>query len=87
MRSVVEIVTPSESDQLTTLERVKRELNIRDDASDEILEDKIAEASSDIAQAIGKRVRGCARPFGTTTASITGARIITTTILPRRRCS
>jgi hypothetical protein len=36
MRSVVEIVTPSESELLTTLDRVKRELNIANDASDEI---------------------------------------------------
>jgi hypothetical protein len=56
MRSVVEIVTPSESELLTTLDRVKRELNITTDASNEILEDKIAEASSDIAQAIPQRL-------------------------------
>jgi uncharacterized phiE125 gp8 family phage protein len=56
MRSVVEIVTPSESELLTTLERVKRELSITSDASDEILEDKISEASSDIAQAIPQRL-------------------------------
>jgi Phage gp6-like head-tail connector protein len=56
MRSVVEIITPSESELLTTLDRVKRELNIANDASDEILEDKIAEASSDIAQAIPQRL-------------------------------
>ncbi len=56
MRSVVEIVTPSESELLTTLERVKRELNITSDASDEILEDKISEASSDIGQAIPQRL-------------------------------
>ena len=56
MRSVVEIVAPSESELLTTLDRVKRELNIANDASDEILEDKIAEASSDIARAIPQRL-------------------------------
>ena len=48
MRSIVEIVTPTESELLTTLERVKVELQITTDANDEILEAKIAEASSDV---------------------------------------
>jgi hypothetical protein len=56
MRSVVQIVTPSPSEFLTTLARVKRELNITDNSSDDILKDKIGEASSDVAQAIGKRL-------------------------------
>jgi hypothetical protein len=54
MRSIVEIVTPAEFELLTTLERVKAELNISTNANDEILEAKIAEASSDI-QAGGTR--------------------------------
>jgi uncharacterized phiE125 gp8 family phage protein len=56
MRSIVEIVTPAESELLTTLERVKAELQITTDANDEILEAKIAEASSDIQAALGKRL-------------------------------
>jgi uncharacterized phiE125 gp8 family phage protein len=56
MRSIVEIVTPAESELLTTLERVRAELNITTDANDEILEAKIAEASSDIQAAVGKRL-------------------------------
>jgi len=56
MRSIVEIVTPTESELLTTLARVKAELQITTDANDEILEAKIAEASSDIQAALGKRM-------------------------------
>jgi uncharacterized phiE125 gp8 family phage protein len=56
MRSIVEIVTPAESELLTTLERVKAELQITSDANNEILEAKIAEASSDIQAAVGKRL-------------------------------
>jgi len=56
MRSIVEIVTPTESELLTTLARVKAELQITTDANDEILEAKIAEASSDIQAALGKRL-------------------------------
>ena len=56
MRSIVEIVKPAESELLTTLERVKAELQITTDANDEILEAKIAEASSDIQAAVGKRL-------------------------------
>jgi uncharacterized phiE125 gp8 family phage protein len=56
MRSVVEIVTPAKSELLTTLERVKAELQIATDANDDILEAKIAEASSDIQAALGKRM-------------------------------
>jgi uncharacterized phiE125 gp8 family phage protein len=56
MRSVVEIVTPAKSELLTTLERVKAELQITTDANDEILDAKVAEASSDIQAALGKRL-------------------------------
>jgi uncharacterized phiE125 gp8 family phage protein len=56
MRSVVEIVTPATSELLTTLSRVKSELKITTDANDEILKAKIAEASSDIQAAVGKRL-------------------------------
>jgi uncharacterized phiE125 gp8 family phage protein len=56
MRSVVEIVTPAESELLTTLDRVKAELQITTDVNDEILQAKIAEASSDIQAAVGKRL-------------------------------
>jgi hypothetical protein len=56
MRSIVEIVTPAESELLTTLERVKTELQMTTDANDEILEAKIAEASSDVQAAIGYRL-------------------------------
>ena len=89
MRSVVEIVMPSESELLTTLDRVKRELNITSDASDEILEDRISEASSDITRATRRvcRARLCARRSGMTRARIIGARHIITGILSRPRCS
>jgi hypothetical protein len=56
MRSIVDIVTPAKSELLTTLERVKAELQITTAANDEILEAKIAEASSDIQAALGKRL-------------------------------
>jgi uncharacterized phiE125 gp8 family phage protein len=56
MRSVVEIVTPAASELLTTLARVKAELQIATGDNDEILEVKIAEASSDIQAAVGKRL-------------------------------
>jgi uncharacterized phiE125 gp8 family phage protein len=56
MRSIVEIVTPAGSELLTTLERVKAELQITTSANDEVLEAKIAEASSDIQAALGKRL-------------------------------
>jgi uncharacterized phiE125 gp8 family phage protein len=56
MRSIVEIVTPAQSELLTTLDRVRSELRISSDADDEVLMAKIAEASSDIQTAIGKRL-------------------------------
>ncbi|MGJ4893772.1 hypothetical protein ACQR10_04545 [Bradyrhizobium sp. HKCCYLRH2060] len=56
MRSVVEVLSPTGSERLTTLERVKGELDITGTASDVILLAKIDEASSDIAAAVGKRL-------------------------------
>ena len=56
MRSVVEVLEAAASERLTTLSRVKSELNISDTASDEILQAKIDEASSDVAAAMGKRL-------------------------------
>jgi Phage gp6-like head-tail connector protein len=56
MRSVVEIIAPATSVLLTTLSRVKSELGITTGDSDEILEAKIAEASSDVQAAIGYRL-------------------------------
>ncbi|MGJ5149864.1 phage head-tail connector protein [Bradyrhizobium sp. HKCCYLR1023] len=56
MRSVVEVLTAAGSERLTTLDRVKGELNITSSASDVILTSKIDEASSDVAAAIGKRL-------------------------------
>jgi uncharacterized phiE125 gp8 family phage protein len=56
MRSVVEIVTPAASELLTTLARVKAELQITTGDNDEILKAKIAEASSDIQAAISYRL-------------------------------
>jgi len=56
MRSVVEVVSAAESELLTTLARVKRELNITDGKNDDLLNDKIAEASSDVALAVGARL-------------------------------
>jgi uncharacterized phiE125 gp8 family phage protein len=56
MRSVVQIVTPSKSELLTTLSRVKGELNITTGTNDEVLQAKIAEASSDVQAAIGYRL-------------------------------
>lgn len=56
MRSIVAITSPAASDLLTTLERVKGELDITTGAKDEVLKAKIAEASSDIEQAMGYRL-------------------------------
>jgi uncharacterized phiE125 gp8 family phage protein len=56
MRSVVEIVTPSQSELLTTLDRVKGELRITSCANDDVLQAKIGEASSDVQAAIRKRL-------------------------------
>lgn len=48
MRSITSITTPPERVALTTVERVKAELNITGDAADGLLAAKILEASSDI---------------------------------------
>lgn len=56
MPSVVAIVAPAKSELLTTLKRVKSELKISTGDDDEILEAKIAEASSDIGLAMGYRL-------------------------------
>ncbi|QOG20456.1 hypothetical protein [Bradyrhizobium sp. SEMIA] len=56
MRSLVEILTPAPSSALTTLARVKGELDIKIKDDDEVLLAKINEASSDIEAALGFRV-------------------------------
>lgn len=56
MRSIVKVTVPSEDDGLTTLERVKAELNISNTTSDIVLQAKIDEASDDIRSALGFRV-------------------------------
>lgn len=48
MRSIATVTTAPERVALTTLERVKAELGITSDATDELLAAKILEASSDI---------------------------------------
>lgn len=63
MGSIVTVLTPAESHDLTTLARVKRELgNIDTKAHDKTLRDWIAEASEDVA---GR----CNRVFGKETVS------------------
>lgn len=56
MRSIVTVASPVSDTALTTLERVKLELSISNTSSDEILQDKIDEASDDIEAAIGFRL-------------------------------
>jgi len=58
MRSIVEVTQPNLDKQLTTLARVKRELNIRgeDAERDTTLNEKIDEASDDIEAALGFHV-------------------------------
>lgn len=56
MRSVLTVTVPATVTALTTLNRVKLELDITSGASDGILEIKIDEASSDIEAALGFRV-------------------------------
>ncbi len=58
MRSIVTIAEPASETALTTLARVKLELNITsEDANrDEVLQDKIDEASDDIEASLGFRV-------------------------------
>jgi hypothetical protein len=57
MRSRVVVTTPAEKTNLTTLERVKAELDIANGAKDAILNFKIAEASSDIEAYLGYSVK------------------------------
>lgn len=57
MRSIITVASPASVTALTTLERVKAELGISDDASDALLRAKIREASSDI------NARAWADPF------------------------
>lgn len=58
MRSIVTVATPASDTALTTLERVKLELGIPTGttSSDEILQNKIDEASDDIEAALGFRL-------------------------------
>ncbi|XUM25119.1 phage head-tail connector protein (plasmid) [Bradyrhizobium oligotrophicum S58] len=58
MRSIVEVTEPNTDKQLTTLARVKRELNItgEDAERDVTLNEKIDEASDDIEAALGFHV-------------------------------
>jgi hypothetical protein len=56
MRTMLSVTTPAKITRLTTRERVKLELNISDNASDQILNYKIEEASGDIEAALGFRV-------------------------------
>jgi hypothetical protein len=53
MQSILNVVTPATVTSLTTLARVKSELNISDRTSDALLSSKIAEASSDIQATLG----------------------------------
>lgn len=54
MHSILTVVDAADSALLTTLARVKRELKITNGADDDILADKISEASSDITAALGR---------------------------------
>lgn len=58
MRSIVTVASPASDTALTTLERVKLELDIAsgDTSSDVVLQDKIDEASDDIEAALGFRL-------------------------------
>ncbi len=56
MRSILSVSTAASVTKLTTLERVKLELEITDGASDAILNAKIDEASSDCEAFLGFRV-------------------------------
>ncbi|WP_156948879.1 phage head-tail connector protein [Bradyrhizobium sp. WSM1417] len=58
MRSIVTVASPASDTALTTLERVKLELGIPDSntASNEVLQEKIDEASDDIEAALGFRL-------------------------------
>lgn len=54
MESIVVITTAPEATRLTTLERVKSELNITTETTDDLLAAKIDEASSDIEAHLGR---------------------------------
>lgn len=54
MRSIMTVTTPPERVALTTLERVKSELGITSAVTDDLLEAKILEASSDIESKLGR---------------------------------
>lgn len=54
MRSIATVTVPPEVTALTTLERVKQELEIAGEAQDALLAAKIAEASSDIEAHLGR---------------------------------
>lgn len=56
MQSIVTIAAPVATVRLTTLDRVKQELNIDDNRKNAILQTKIDEASSDIQAAMGYRL-------------------------------
>jgi hypothetical protein len=58
MRSILLVTVPSDDDTLTTLDRVKAELNITgaNRARDTLLQEKIDEASDDLRSALGFRV-------------------------------
>jgi len=56
MRSIVTVTVPATNEALTTLDRVKLELDIENDDSDEVLQAKIDEASSDIEASLGYRL-------------------------------
>lgn len=56
MRSIVTVAEPASDTALTTLTRVKLELNITTTASDVVLQDKIDEASDDIEASLGFRL-------------------------------
>jgi hypothetical protein len=56
MRSVLTVTTPATSARLTTLARLKQELDISGSAHDVLLAAKLDEASSDIEAALGYRL-------------------------------
>lgn len=60
MQSIFEIVTPPTATRLTTLQRVKSELNITSAENDANLLEKIDEASSDVTAAVGKALASAA---------------------------
>lgn len=57
MRSILSVTTAATITKLTTIERVKQELDITDNSKDAILNAKIDEASSDVEAHLGFSVR------------------------------